>query len=178
MKHLILALIMGLTLSGAAHAYSSNAGADPVNDSPDIETKAIVKSRVSGESSSVSVGHILTYAAINDGYTVTRIGANTPFGTNKIACVADRAIASSDTGYFTCITKGLVNVKYDATIAITAGMKLCSNAEGVAVSCAGPVNGSATLSPAFGSTTANSGIVALETAASGTGTMKAIVNLQ
>lgn len=179
MKNVILTLILGLTMSSLAHAYSANVGADPINDNPDIETKVVRKSRVSGESSSVSIGHILSYAAALDGYTVTRIGANTPFGTNKIACVADRAIASDNTVYSTCVTKGFVNVKYDATTAITAGMKLCSNGEGVAVVCAGFSNdASSDTAPHKGSASANSGIIALETAASGTGTMKALVNLK
>lgn len=182
MKKMILTLLMGLTLSGMAHAYSSNVGADPVNESPDVETKAIKKAvtdGVDGEASSISVGHILSYASALDGYTVTRIGANTPFGVNKVACIADRAIATSDKGYFTCITKGFVSVKYDATTAITAGMKLCPNGEGVAVVCAGTsTDPSSDLSLAKGSATANSGIIALETKASGTGTMKAIVNLK
>ncbi len=179
MKKLILTLLVGMSLSGLAEAYSSNVGADPVNASPDIETKAVKKSVEAGQSASVSVGHILSYSSANDGYSVTRIGANTPIGTNRNACVADRAIATGNTGYVTCITKGLVNVKYDATVAIVAGMKLCSDTEGVGVVCAGSsTDPSSPLSLTKGQATANSGIIALESAASGTGTMKAIINLK
>lgn len=182
MKFLSLALVLALT-SVNAHAYSSNAGADPINQSPDVESKVVVKSAASGVSSSVSVGHILSYSTAADGYTVTRIGENSVRGTNQLACIADRAIATASSGSVrrtTCLTKGFVDfLRYDATSAITAGAKLCSNGEGVAVVCAACDSLGGANDCKFGSATANSGIISLESKASGTGTnLKAIVNLK
>lgn len=165
-----LTLIGALALGSLnAHAYSSNAGADPKNGTPDMETKQVVKHTVAGESAAISKGHILSYASALDGYTVSRVG-NSGVGAdqNRAVCVAYEAIATGDFGYHDCVTKGFVDfLKYDATLPITAFHNLCVNTEGVAVACA-----------ASGGATRNTGIMALESKASGTGTMKAIINLR
>jgi hypothetical protein len=182
MKTLSLLALLAFA-SADAFAYSSNTGADPINESPDVEAKVVVKSAASGVSHAVSKGHILSYSAAADGYTVTRIGENSVRGTNQIACIADRDIATANSGSVrraNCLTKGFVNfLRYDATTAITAGAKLCSNTTGVAVVCAACDSLGGANDCKFGSATANSGIISLESKASGTGSdLKAIVNLK
>lgn len=168
MKALILLAFLALT-SANAFAYSSNVGADPFVDSPDIETKVVKKSTAAGYSDAVGKGDVLSYSD-DDGYTVSRVGANTAAGANLMACVADRAMATSNSAVVarsTCITKGYVDfLRYDATTPIVAGTRLCVNATGQAVTCAADA-------------TANSGIIALEAKSSGSGSnLKAIINLQ
>lgn len=168
MKHLILIAVLALG-SLNAFGYSSNPGADPINGSPDLESKVVVKSTVNGVSDAISKGDILSYSS-TDGYTVSRVGANSAAGANLMACVADRAIATSNSATVAranCLTKGYVDfLSYDATTPIVAGTRLCVNTLGRAVTCAADA-------------TANSGIIALEAKASGTGSnLKAIINLQ
>lgn len=163
-------LALALAFATNAHAYSTTPGVDPKNGSPDVETKQIVKTAVAGESASISKGHVLSYASAADGYSVSRIGQSNLVGSdqNRIACVAAEDVATGDTAYELCVTKGFVDfLKYDATLPITVFNSLCVNYEGVAVAC-----------PAAGSATRNTGIIALETKASGTGTMKAMIQLK
>jgi hypothetical protein len=151
-----------------AHAYSSVPGVDPKNGSDDVETKQVMKTAVAGESSSVSKGNILSYASAADGYSVSRISSGGASDHNRIACIAKEDIATGDVGYRRCVVKGFINyLKYDATLPITVFNTLCVNAEGVAVACAA----------SYGATR-NTGIIALETKASGTGTMKAMIQLR
>lgn len=165
---LLLALAAVSFASVDAHAYSSNVSSDPKNGTYDIETKQVVKHTVTGESAAVSKGHVLFYSSALDGYTVSRIGGTGATDHNRIACVAQDAIATGDYNYHDCVTRGFVDyLKYDATLPITAFNYLCVNYEGVAVACAA----------SYGATR-NTGIMALESKASGTGSMKAIVQLK
>lgn len=177
---LISTLVIGLLLSLGAFAYNSPTGADPKNENHDQEYKAVVKSAVATISDAVSKGHILSYTSVADGYTVSRVGENTVLGTNKIACVAGVDIATGDVGYARCVTKGFVDfLRYDATTAISAGSKLCVNSVGAAVVCAACDNSTGNNSCKHGNATAESGIVALEAKASGTGSnLKALINLK
>lgn len=169
MKSLILLAVLGL-FSADAFGYSSNVGADPINDSPDIETKVVVKTTAAGYSDAVGKGEVLKYMDSGSlGYIVTRVTefAGAP-DAKLIACVSDRAIATANGAVpqrSTCITKGYVDfLKYDASTAIAVGDMLCGNSVGAAVKCAA---------------SQNSGIIALESKASGTGSnLKAIINLQ
>jgi hypothetical protein len=169
MKSLILIAVIGLA-SMDAFGYSSNTGADPMNGSPDIETKVVQKTTTAGFSDAVGAGEVLKYVdSASLGYIVTRVTqfAGVRDG-NLIACVSDRAIPTSNSAVVqrsSCITKGYVDfLKYDASSPITLGAKLCGNSVGAAVPCAA---------------SQDSGIVALEAKASGTGTnLKAIINLQ
>lgn len=170
MKKLFLLLALTLSLGAVdAHAYSSNAGSDPKNGTADIETKQVVKHTVTGESAAISKGHVLFYSSAADGYTVSRIGGSvTGADHNRIVCVAADAIATGDYNYHDCVVRGYVDyLKYDATLPITAFNNLCVNYEGIAVACAA----------SYGATR-NTGIMALESKASGTGTMKAIISLE
>lgn len=166
MKTLILSALFTI-ISMNAFGYSSNVGADPVNGSPDIETKVVVKTTEAGYSDAVGMGEILKYLdEDSEGYLVTRVTeyAGVPEA-NLMACVSAKAIATGNTVGTPCITKGYVDfLKYDASTAIVAGDMLCGNSVGAAVKCA---------------STQNSGIIALEAKASGTGNnLKAIINLQ
>jgi len=125
---------------------------------------------------------ILTYDLGNvvDGYTVTAVGENSVIGANKIACIAEKVIATGNTSQFRCITKGYVPfLRYDATNAISVGEKLCANAGGEAVQCAACDTAGGTNDCQFGVATSNSGIISLESKASGTGTnLKALINVK
>jgi hypothetical protein len=156
--------------SHQAFAYSSNTGPDPdAGGEGELETRVMRKTTVGGESSSVSRGHILSYASAADGYTMTRIGDTSGAGQNRVACIAKDDIATGDVAYHRCVTKGYVDfLKYDASLPITAFHNLCVSVEGIATAC-----------PASYGATRNTGIMSLETKASGTGsTLKAIINLR
>ena len=169
MKNLFLAILM-LSLGANAFGYSSPAGVDPKNNTHDQEYKAVVKSAVDGESSSVSFGHLLSHAAVVDGYTVTRIAGGAignVLAQAKVMCVAAQDIATGNSSYNKCISKGFVDfLKYDATVAIVAFSKICANTEGIAVACTG-------------TEATQSGITALEAKVNGTGSnLKAMINLK
>ncbi len=165
-KYFLLAF--ALAFATTANAYNTVPGTDPKNGSDEVEYRQVVKTAVAGESSSVSRGHILSYASAGDGYSVGRVGDAGVAHHNRIACVAAEDIATGDVGYNLCVTKGFVSyLKYDASLPITQFNNLCVNAEGIAVACA----------VSYGATR-NTGIMALETKASGTGTMKAMINLR
>lgn len=165
----LIVLALAVFLSANAFGYSTPVGSDPIQGTHDQEFKQIVKSTVSGESSSITRGNVLSYAAVVDGYTVTRIGAAATSVTGQalVACIAARDVATGNVNYVPCVTKGFVDfLKYDATVAIVAGAKLCTNTEGVAVACNNPAASA-------------SSIIALEAKASGTGSnLKAMVNLR
>jgi len=182
MRNLIL--IAGLALLALpiihveqASAYSSNVGADPKNDDPglgntgygDLETKAIVKSATAGKSGAITPRRVLAYSSEADGYTVTRNVTRTIAGLKQLACVSMDNIATGDTGYYRCITKGFVRLKFDAdTFPIEAGIHACVNSDGVVTGCS--LGNEATI---------NSGIIPLEAKVSGTGEyLKAMINLQ
>lgn len=179
-KFLGLALILGITCFGTAHAYQSGVP-DPSRGEGEREYRVGVKSVTAGYSDAIAVGDVLSLDIVNtnDGYTLTRVGANTNLGSGINACVATKAIATGNTALFRCVSRGYVNVSYDATTAITAGQKLCANAAGAAVTCAGCVvtgTGSGTNDCRFGTASGNAAIISLEAKASGTGTnLKALV---
>lgn len=180
---LILGLaIMAGTITEKAHAYSSQVGVDPdksgIGDGSDggpmgneIETKAVKKSATAGQSEALVAGIVVGYEpTAGDGYTVTRAIAQTERGLNTLACVTVDSVATGDTSYHRCITKGFARVKYNgATYAITAGRRACVRADGVVRGCA--------LGAAL-EATANTGIVPLESK-TGSGTdLKVMINLQ
>lgn len=188
-KHLILAL--GLALLGTltpeqkAHAYSSATGVDPDYSnvgngeapsllSHDVETKAVKKSATAGKSKALVSGLVVQYSTEADGYTVTR-AVTSGLGQNQLACVTTDEVATGDTGYHRCITKGFSRVRYnvvDATRAIVAGRAACVNADGI-------VQGCAFSGPDAVEATANTGIIPLESKSSGSGTdLKVILNLR
>ncbi len=181
-----LILALGLLLAAPhfletpAHAYSSNVGTDPKESDGgtgnagygDLETKTIVKSAVAGESASIAARRVLAYAqTADDGYTVTRMVTRSAVGFRRLACVSLDDIASGDTSYHRCITKGFVRLKYDAsTFPIEDGVAACVNQEGIVTGCNLSVAGEAT---------ANTRIVPLEAKTSGTGDyLRAMINLQ
>lgn len=179
---ILLAALIGLAAPFAfedkAEAYSSAVGVDPKNDDEgfgrtgygDYETKAVVKSAASGKSASVSARRVLAYSTEDDGYTVTRQVTRTIPGQRLLTCVSIDDIATGDTAYHRCITRGFVRLKYDAgTNPIFEGVPACVDTEGVVTGC-GTSNGEATV---------NTGIIPLEAKSSGTGEyLRAIVDLQ
>lgn len=178
----LLAAPLTVILEEEASAYSSNAGADPdrsgigdgssSNLGGDVETKAIKKSATSGSSQALVPGLIVGYdATAADGYTVTRAVPQTELGQKTLACVTVSDVASGDSGYHRCITKGFARVRYNGTgtKAPAAGLQICATADGHARACD---LGSAV------EATANTGIRALESK-SGSGTdLKVLINLQ
>lgn len=177
-KFLILA--MGLTLLAGnvekAHAYSSNTGADPIQDDPgqgftgygDLETKVYRKSATAGKSASLVARRVLAYSSEADGYTLTRMVTRTPAGLRQLACVSMDTVATGDTAYHRCITKGYVRLQYDGTTyPIEAGVNACVNAEGIVTGCA--LSAEATV---------ETGIVPLESKSGLGNYLKAIVNLR
>lgn len=175
-----LLVAVALMAATTAHAYNSPVGADPKNSNFNVEYKQIVKSAVAGESGAIAKGDILTYASAYDGYSVTKMGGGASVAQQKaIACVATDAIATGDTNYHLCATRGYIDyAKYDATIPFTAFGNVCVNAQGVLEGCTVAVqaNGAAGLS---GTATANGNrIIPLQTKSSGTGSnLKVILNI-
>lgn len=183
-KYLILAL--GLTLLAStieaerAEAYSSAVGVDPKNEEDpmnghgnsgygDYETKAIVKSATAGKSEALVRGLIVAYSSEADGYTVTRAVTRTVPGQRQLTCMTTDAVATGDTGYHACITRGFVRVKFDATsYPITVGVPACVDVSGVVTGC-----------NTVAEATINTGIIPLESKASGTGDyLRAVLDLR
>ena len=174
-----LVVILALLFTGNAYAYVSGA-VDPTTGEGEKEYRVVKKSETAGVSDAVSKGHILSLdtANNNDGYTVTRVGANNVVGAALNVCVASSNIATGNTALVRCVSRGYVDyLRYDATTAISVGQKLCANASGVAVACTACATGSGTGTDCrFGTATSNSIIVSLEAKASGTGSnLKAVI---
>lgn len=184
MKNLILGLALLVlavpVFTEKAQAYSSNVGADPKESDGgnpntgygDLETKVVVKSQTAGESASILARRVLAYGqTADDGYTVTRMVTRSNVGFRRLACVSVDEIATGDTSYHRCITKGFVRLQWDATsFPIEDGIPACVNQEGIVTGCN---YGSAT------EATANSGIIPLEAKTGGTGLyLKAMINLR
>lgn len=180
-KSLILALglsLFAITIAERAEAYSSAVGVDPKNDDPgygntgygDLETKAIVKSATSGQSASITARRVLALGSEDDGYTVTRQVTRTIPGQRLLTCVSIDTIATGDTAYHRCITKGFVRLKYNAaTYPIFEGVPACVDIEGVVTGC----------STSNGEATVDTGIIPLEAKSGGSGEyLRAIVNLK
>ncbi len=170
-----LALLAGSLTPDRAHAYSSPTGVDPRNSEGnlggDIETKQTVKSAVAGSSEALIAGLVVAYdGTADDGYTVTRAVAQTVVGQNRLACVTVDTVATGDTNYHRCITKGFARVRYRAsTYAIEDGRPACVDADGYVRGC--------WLSAA--EATANTGIIPLEAKSSADGSdLKVMINLQ
>lgn len=176
--YLLVALLMPLT----SFAYNQGVG-DPQNGSYGREYKIVRKSTTDGYSLAITKGMVLSYDLDNiaDGYTVTAVNNNNALGANKIACVAEKAIATGDTGQFRCITKGFVDfLLFDASSnAISVGEKLCASDGGVAVQCAGCDEDNGDNDCDFGNATQNTGIVSHGARANGSAaTLKAYINLK
>jgi len=153
----ILALVLGsLLASTSAYAYTSSAG-KPDASSPVQEYRVVKKSAIAGFSDAISKGDVLVYTAAGDGYSVSRVGADSINGSHLVACIAEAAIATGDDRLHRCVSKGYVNfAAYDASgTAIALGDDLCPSADGQLQSCA--------------SADSDAGIVSLDTKASGTG---------
>lgn len=184
MKGLILAAALAFAipamLADKAEAYSSAVGVDPKNNDAlngngdggygDYETKAVVKSIASTFSGAVSKGLMLTYGSEADGYTVTRSAARTIPNQRLIACMALDSIATGDTSYHRCLTKGFARVRYNAaSYPIVAGVHACVDANGIVTGC----------DNANGEATTNTGIIPLESRSSGSGNyLRVMLNLK
>lgn len=179
--------IAGLTLFAIstlhvekAEAYSSAVGVDPKDNDElngngnggygDYETKTYVKSQTATLSGAVSRGHILSYGTEDDGYTLTRSLTRSIPNMRLASCMAIDSVATGDTNYHRCITRGFVRVKFDATsFPIVEGVPACVDASGNVTGC----------NNANGEATTNSGIIPLESRSGGTGNfLRAILNLK
>jgi hypothetical protein len=171
--------LVGTLIGVHALAYNSPVGTDPKNENFNQETIQAVKSASSGVSDAIVAGDVLSFSSASDGYTVTRVGAATVLGNRLIACVALQDVATGNTGYFPCVTRGFVQkLNFNASTAIEVGDKLCTNTSGQAVICTAC---SATVPGANGCEqgqgTEDSGIVALEARSAGSGYgIKAYIN--
>lgn len=181
-----LFLGLGLALLGApfitkeAHSYSSAVGVDPdATDEGngeadqfqhDVETKAVKKSATAGQSEALVKGLIVAYSTANDGYTVTRAVTQSHAGMQRLACAVTDSVATGDTAYHRCITKGFARVRYNAgTYAIESGRHACVDAAGVVRGCW----------LAAAEATANTGIIPLESKTGGDGTdLKVMLQLK
>jgi hypothetical protein len=153
-KKFLALCLAALLVPVGAFAYQVQKG-DP--DTAGIkEFRPVKKSAVAGVSDAIlAAGELLSYSAAADGNTVTRVGDGTVLKGGLIACAAKEAIATGDTAYHLCQTRGYATVKYDATsLEWDDGESLCVNSVGAAVNCA-----------AAGSKT---GVIALEAKARGT----------
>lgn len=181
MRPFLTYVVAMLFISVNALAYTSGV-ADPVSSDPDLEYKSIAKSSTAGVSDEVLKGHVLTYDTVNNnnGHTITRVGENSSLGAAKVACIADKGIATGVTGLVRCISKGFVDfLRYDAAVAISVGQHLCPGADGVAVVCAECDIVGGTNDCRFGNATENSVIISLEAKGSGSGSdLKAIINVR
>lgn len=179
---LILALGLALiapVITEKAEAYSSAVGVDPKNDDNgygnggygDIETKAIVKSATASYSASITPRRVLAFGTEDDGYTVTRQVTQTAAGQRLLSCVSFDDIATGDTSYHRCITKGFVRLDYNAgTYVIEEGIPACVDSEGRVRGCNRAGGAEATV---------NTGIIPLESKSSGTGYyLRAIIDLK
>lgn len=165
-----------------AHAYSSAAGPDPKNatgnSGQEIETKLIVKSATASASQALDKGVFVMYdTTAKDGYTVTRAitqsgGWDASTGLKMVACATLVSVASGDTQYHPCITKGFANVAYDGTGAgtgLVAGVPACLRSDGVLRGCNLASNAEAT---------ADLNVVPLRTATDSGSALPVIINLQ
>lgn len=180
MKKFLLTLGLAALLAIPTHkaqAYNSAEGVDPKNATnnlgQEIETKVTVKSATASASEALVPGLIVMYdQTANDGYTVTRAVSQNQRGLRTLACATLDTVASGDTQYHACITKGFAMVRYDGTQAgrpIEAGAPACVNASGVVTGCL--------LSNAV-EATANSGIVPLKSATDSGKALPVILNLR
>lgn len=188
MKNTIF-LLAGLVILTApfaiekANAYSSAVGVDPDhsgygngqadNLSGDVETKTIKKSAVAGSSEALIAGLVVGYDQTgDDGYTVTRAvsQAATGIAQKRLACVTVDVVATNDTSYHRCISKGFARVRYNAdTFAIEDGRNACVNASGVVRGC----------NLGAPEATMNTGVVPLEAKTQGTGTdLRVLIDLK
>lgn len=172
-------LILGLAtllLAGhieTAHAYSSAAGPDPKNATNnwgrEMETKLAAFSNTSQPlTPGKFVAYDLTYL---DGYTVTHTIAQTQLGQATIACVVPPGATTNVNGYFPCINRGIVYVKYDGTVAqkgIVAGREACVDSTGTLRGCAMTTN----------EATFTTGIIPLQSATDSGSALPVILNLQ
>lgn len=173
MKMYLVAL-MALFVSANAFAYTSAQGTDPNLGNYEVETMSAVKSETALYSDAISKGHAL-YFDLNSYtglYKVSRYStatANAAAGVKFHACIAGRGVATGDTAAFPCAVRGYVDyARYDATSPIAVGGYLCigtaASVKGVLIGCDSGVT---------------SGIVSLETKASGSGSdLKVKLNIQ
>ncbi len=181
MKKFLLTLgLVALLTAPKAHAYSSAAGPDPKNatsnSGQEIETKLIVKSATASASQALDKGVFVMYdTTAQDGYTVTRAigqsgGYDSITGVKTLACATLVSVASGDTQYHPCITRGFANVAYDGTtFPLVAGSPACLRSDGVLRGCilGSPVEA-----------TANTGIVPLKSATDSGSLLPVIINLR
>lgn len=141
----LLLALLALVASADAYAYTSASGNDPSAGSYDVESKVAVKSETALYSDAISKGHALYYQenALTGLYVASRYYSGTANAATAVpfqACIAQRAVATGDTGGFPCATRGYVDyARYDATAAIAKGGYLCigtaASVKGVLVAC-------------------------------------------
>ncbi len=166
MKNIFI-LVLGIFLSTPlAHAYQGNVP-DPKNGQGDVETKLFVKSQVAGFQDSIVPGNMLSYGVQtgeNDGYTMTRIVGQTLAGQKEVSCISLDTVASGDTSYHLCQTKGFVGyqspvfgTEFASWSNTTAGSQIVVGVN-ACVSALGQIRG---CSSTTGEATLNLGIIPL-----------------
>lgn len=186
-KFLILAglalLASPITFTERAFGYSSQAGADPDRSGVgngkstplgnEVETKSVKKSGTAGSSEALIAGIFVAYdQTAKDGYTVTRAITQNRLGLNSIACLNVDVVATGDSSYHSCITKGFAQVRYDGSLAgkpIEAGRAACLTGNGTVRGCY--------LADAV-EATANTGIIPLESKTDSGTDLRVLINLQ
>jgi hypothetical protein len=171
-----LALVAGpILVPERAYGYASADGVDPRNSegnlAGDVETKQVVKSAVAGSSEALIAGIFVAYdQTADDGYTVTRAVTQSAAGHKRLACLMVVDVATNDTNYHRCITRGFAKVRYRAAnFTIEDGRPACVDAAGYVRGC----------NLSIAEATANTGIIPLETKSAGDGTdLKVMINLQ
>jgi len=135
MKNVWLAILALAFASTGALAYQNQGGNPGVVH--DAQFKPVIKSAVAGVSDAIaSGGEVLSYSAVNDGYTVTRVGTTSALGSGLLACVSKAAVATGDLAAHLCQTQGYAEVKWDATtVEWYRGDMLCANSVGAVVNC-------------------------------------------
>lgn len=176
MKFSLIFALVALT-APLAHAYNSQSGVDPRNNTSgrrgnEIETKSVLKSATASASEALVPGIVVSYdTTAQDGYTVTRAVPQTLAGQNMLACVVLDTVATGDVSYHDCAVKGYTYVRYDATTyKIDAGIPVCVDAGGKVRGCA--------RSGSVAENTANTGIIPLATKTDSGGALPVMLNLQ
>ncbi len=178
---LTVIMLLGL-FAVPSYGYQNSGSVRPNDGSFNRQFAHVRKTEDAGESDAIVRGDILSWdASVADGYTVTRVGANTAIGSNAMVCIALNPIATGDVRIHRCLVKGFVDefLSWDATTAFLQFDRLCANASGQAVKCAACDTGTGANDCIHGNATENSGIISLraEPGASGTN-LKAHVNFR
>ena len=190
MIYFLVAIASLALLVSSAWAYESPQGIEPVyvpgstnlsaqgQNSWEYEYKSAQKDAIAGSGFDVAIakGGALYYDTnyLGGAYTVTPYGGGTgkfagndQVSANMIACIAGRIVATGDSTFFPCITRGYVDqASYDGTGGIVIGGSLCIGTQastvGNLIPCASgvvsPIKALKAVSSGTGNAAANTGL--------------------